>query len=386
MKSTKKTGPAIAEVLNAQMESFLKRLEGQNYAPDGVSGYGRRLRDFCARVAARGIPLEDLDENRALELFTGPPSISRYTWFMIRKFVRYLIEQGVISPPAEAPGTCIRREYEQYLRSRRGLSEATIYGAWRIADRFLDFRFGNKIGDLSTITADDIVGFMQESRGEKPRRDKTLCAQLRNFFRYLFQTGKTGANLAVGILSVAQRYAPRLPRHLTTEEIKSLLEAVRAETTTGRRNHAMVLLMAGLGLRAEEVIKIQIDDIDWRAGEILVRGKGKRYDRLPLPTDVGQAMAEYIRQDPQIVVNTRRVRDEASSSSRVQKRPGAEYHFAAGLSENRPKTTHAVRWLSHLAPQPGSRPRSQRRVTGGDRRYAAPSVAGQHHDLHEARY
>jgi site-specific recombinase XerD len=297
MKSTKKTGPAIAEVLNAQMESFLKRLEGQNYAPDGVSGYGRRLRDFCARVAARGIPLEDLDENRALELFTGPPSISRYTRFMIRKFVRYLIEQGVISPPAEAPGTCIRREYEQYLRSRRGLSEATIYGAWRIADRFLDFRFGNKIGDLSTITADDIVGFMQESRGEKPRRDKTLCAQLRNFFRYLFQTGKTGANLAVGILSVAQRYAPRLPRHLTTEEIKSLLEAVRAETTTGRRNHAMVLLMAGLGLRAEEVIKIQIDDIDWRAGEILVRGKGKRYDRLPLPTDVGQAMAEYIRQD-----------------------------------------------------------------------------------------
>ena len=56
MKSTKKRGPAIAEVLNAQMESFLKRLEGQNYAPDGVSGYGRRLRDFCARVAARGIP------------------------------------------------------------------------------------------------------------------------------------------------------------------------------------------------------------------------------------------------------------------------------------------------------------------------------------------
>jgi integrase/recombinase XerD len=173
---------------------------------------------------------------------------------MIRKFARYLIKQGVVSPPAEAPGSCIRREYEQYLRSRRGLSEATIYGAWRIADRFLDFRFGNEIGDLSTITAHDIVAFIQESRGEKPLRDKTLCAQLRNFFRY-FQTGKTSANLAVGIPSVAQRYAPRLPRHLTTEEIKSLLEAVRAETTTGRRNHAMVLLMAGLGLRAAEVIK-----------------------------------------------------------------------------------------------------------------------------------
>ena len=295
--TTQQRRTVVADALKVHVESFLKLLESQNYAPDGVNGYRRRLSEFCADLTARAVSLEELDENRALKLFTGPPSVSRYTQFMIRKFVRYLAEQGVVSPPAEAPGLRIRREYEHYLRSRRGLSEATIYGAWRIANRFLDFRFGNEIGDLSTITAHDIVAFIQELRREKPLRDKTLCAQLRNFFRYLFQTGKTSANLAVGIPSVAQRYATRLPRHLTTEEIQKLLEAVRAETTTGRRNHAMVLLMARLGLRAEEVIHIRLDDIDWRAGEILVRGKGKRSDRLPLPTDVGQAMTDYICQD-----------------------------------------------------------------------------------------
>jgi len=111
---------------------------------------------------------------------------------------------------------------------------------------------------------------------------------------------------------VAQRFAPRLPRHLTAEEIEKLLEAVKAETTTGRRNHAMVLLIARLGLRAAEVVNIQIDDIDWRAGELLVRGKGQLHDRLPLPPDVGEVLAEYIRLD------------RRSSSSRalfVKKRP-----------------------------------------------------------------
>jgi site-specific recombinase XerD len=297
MRSTTEIQPAITEILNTHIECFLKLLERQNYAPDGVTGYRRRLSEFCAKVVARGVALDQLDENRAVELFTGPPSVATYTRFMIRRFIRYLIEQGIASPPAAASGPCIRQEYERYLRSRRGLSQATIYGASRIADRFLEFRFGSEVGDLSTTTANDIVAFMQELRGKKPLRDKTLCAHLRNFFRYLFQTGHTNANLSVGIPSVAQRYGTRLPRHLSTEDIGRLLEAVRAETTTGRRNHAMVLLMARLGLRAEEVINIQIDDIDWRAGEILVRGQGKRFDRLPLPTYVGEAMVAYISQD-----------------------------------------------------------------------------------------
>ena len=82
-----------------------------------------------------------------------------------------------------------------------------------------------------------------------------------------------------------------------TEQVETLLKAVRTETSAGRRNYAMVLLIARLGLRAPEVVAIQIDDIDWRSGEILVRGKGKRHDRIPLPPDVGEALADYIKLD-----------------------------------------------------------------------------------------
>jgi integrase/recombinase XerD len=120
---------------------------------------------------------------------------------------------------------------------------------------------------------------------------------LRNFFRYLFKAGKTATNLALAIPSVAQRYGTRLPRHLTTEQVDTLIRAVRTDGARGRRNYAMVMLLARLGLRAPEVIAMQLDDIDWRSGEIIVRGKGNRHDRVPLPPDVGEALADYIKSD-----------------------------------------------------------------------------------------
>lgn len=204
------------------------------------------------------------------------------------------------SPPTakQAARTELRRDYECYLRQQRGLSERTIFHCWRFADRFLEFRFGEDIGDLSEITPDDIVCFLQELTKRKPPfRDKTPPTHLRNFFRYLFKAGKTESNLALGIPSVAQRYGARLPRHLTPQQVEILLGAVKTDNARGRRNYAMVLMMARLGLRAPEVIAMQLDDIDWRSGEIMVRGKGERHDRVPLPPDVGEALAEYIRCD-----------------------------------------------------------------------------------------
>src|SRR5690606_989463 len=82
---------------------------------------------------------------------------------------------------------------------------------------------------------------------------------------------------------------------LKPDEVQRLVEAVRSNDAIGRRNYAMLLLIARLGLRAPEVIAVQLEDIDWRAGEILIRGKGKLYDRMPLPADVGEAIVEYLR-------------------------------------------------------------------------------------------
>jgi integrase/recombinase XerD len=192
----------------------------------------------------------------------------------------------------------LKLEYEDYLRNQRGLSEKSVYDCWRFADRFLNFRFKGRRPDLAKITPADIARFMQHliSRG-KPFRDKTPPTHLRNFFQFLFRSGRTNVNLAPSVPRIAHRYASRLPRHLTSEQVEVVIAAVKVDTAVGRRNYAMVLLMARLGLRAAEVIAIQIDDIDWRAGELLVRGKGQLHDRLPLPKDVGEALASYIRQD-----------------------------------------------------------------------------------------
>jgi integrase/recombinase XerD len=192
----------------------------------------------------------------------------------------------------------LKLEYEDYLRNQRGLSEKSVYDCWRFADRFLNFRFKGRRPDLAKITPADIARFMQHliSRG-KPFRDKTPPTHLRNFFQFLFRSGRTNVNLALSVPRIAHRYASRLPRHLTSEQVEVVIAAVKVDTAIGRRNYAMVLLMARLGLRAAEVIAIQIDDIDWRAGELLVRGKGQLHDRLPLPKDVGEALASYIRQD-----------------------------------------------------------------------------------------
>jgi integrase/recombinase XerD len=206
----------------------------------------------------------------------------------------------------------LKQEYETYLRRQRGLSERTIFHSWRIADRFLEFRFGGEVGDLSRITSADIVSFLQlVTTRTPPLRDKTLSSHLRNFFRYLFKAGKSTANLALGIPSVAQRYGTRLPRHLTTEQVDILVRVVRTDTTRGRRDYAMVLLLARLGLRAPEVIAMQLDDIDWRSGEIIVRGKGNKHDRVPLPPDVGEALADYIKSDRNTVSRTLFVTERA---------------------------------------------------------------------------
>jgi site-specific recombinase XerD len=162
--------------------------------------------------------------------------------------------------------------------------------------RFITFRFGETLGNLNAITPDDVVNFFcQLKSGSRPFQGKSLPSHLRNLFKFLFWSGKTRRNLANGIPRVAQSQPANLPRYLKPEDIRRLIEAVRTNDVTGRRNYAMFLLLACLGLRAPEVIAIQIDDIDWRSCEILIRGKGKLHDRMPLTADVGEAIVDYIR-------------------------------------------------------------------------------------------
>ena len=191
----------------------------------------------------------------------------------------------------------LKAEYRMHLSRQRGLAEKTIYKYCSFLDRFMDFRFGESPDDLSKITGLDIAEFLQYLVvSVQPFREKTVVSSMRSFFRFLFQHEKIETNLAVGIPSITRKCARRIPYHLTPDHVEELLEALRTLSTCSwkKRNYAMVLLMARLGLRSTEVIAIQLDDIDWRNGLIIIRGKGGFHDKAPLLQDIGEAIADYV--------------------------------------------------------------------------------------------
>ncbi len=283
-------------------KTFLEGLATQGCAAFTIQEYRTIAGRFCDAIEKRGLGIGDLDaattERLRHSVLSGVTGSTRsYAKFCARRFIDHLVEAGASSQaPAQkkksTPLERLRAEYENYLRKQRGLAESTIYHCTRFMERFLAFRFGDKLGDLNAITPDDIVAFIcQLKAGSHPRRQKTLPSHLRGLFKFLFWSGKTKRDLAQSLPHVATA-SDNLPRYLKLEEIQRLIESVRTGDGIGRRNYPMLLLMARLRLRAPEVVAIQLDDIDWRAGEILIRGKGKLHDRMPPPADVGEAERE----------------------------------------------------------------------------------------------
>ncbi len=122
-----------------------------------------------------------------------------------------------------------------------------------------------------------------------------MTSVLRSFLNYLFQEGRTITNLAMAIPATAGGRLSELPRYLNAAQVEKLLRGCDRRHKVGRRDHAVLVLLARLGLRASEVAGLELGDIDWTAGELLVRGKGNRVDRMPLLQEAGQAVVDYLR-------------------------------------------------------------------------------------------
>jgi site-specific recombinase XerD len=293
--------------LGEHARQYIELLHKQNYNRTSIPQYRQCLISLGRLMSEKRLAVADLDEVAAAELVTSIDKLKDLKTsaaFIAKRFVRYLAEQGLSKPlppptPKDVARAELRRDYEAYLRRQRGLSESTFFHCWRFADRFLEFCFGAEVGDLSAITPNDIVRFLQHLTTRRPSRlrDRTPPTHLRNFFRYLFKAGRTPVNLAASVPTVRRCYDARLPRYLTSGQVEVLLAAVRSGSPekTQRRNYAVALLLARLALRAPEVIVVELDDINWRAGEIIVRGKGQLHDRLPLQPEVGAALADYLR-------------------------------------------------------------------------------------------
>ena len=288
------------------VDDFSRSVAGQGYSQWSIRFSTRSVKLLCSAIAERGISLQEFDDDMADALIAKVSSRlckkdQRHARSWLERFRDYMIEHGDAAPrfiPPEdmSPRACLRREYESYLKHQRGLADTTVCGSLIFYDRFLSFRFGDGLGDLDDVGPDDIMSFIVMLRESGIGCYKSVSWRLRNLFKFLFWSGRTSRDLGKGVLS--QRRKPtNVPRYLAPQEIDRLVQAARQRKLTGRRDHAMLLLMARLGLRLQEVVTMKLDDFDWHAGEFLVRGKGGLQDQMPLTDEVGEAIVDYIRHE-----------------------------------------------------------------------------------------
>jgi integrase/recombinase XerD len=200
-------------------------------------------------------------------------------------------------PPALTASDRLLAEFEAYLVGDRGLAARTVEGYRRVGQLFLAGRCsrGGEDLQLGCLTAADVSAFMlEQSACRSVGSLGNTITGLRALLRFLYLRRHTPLPLAAAVPAVAARRADS-SRTLSAGQVTRLLASCDRRTAIGRRDHAILTVLVRLGLRAGEVAALMLDDIDWRAGELVVVGKGGRRDRLPLPVDVGQALAAYLR-------------------------------------------------------------------------------------------
>jgi len=198
--------------------------------------------------------------------------------------------------------------FGDYLLGERGLTEGTVRGYVDCVRPFVATQLRGEVLDVGGITAADVSGFVLAAcPGRAVGSAKLIVCALRSLLRWLHVSGQVPTSLAAAVPSVAGWRLSNLPKGLEPGELRRLLGACDRRTRTGRRDYAVMLLLSRLGLRAGEVARLGLDDVDWRAGEITITGKGNRSERLPLPAEVGAAIAAYLRRGRPDTAEGRRV-------------------------------------------------------------------------------
>ncbi len=195
---------------------------------------------------------------------------------------------------AVSPEEALLESFERYLLGERGLAAGTVHGYMRHAHRFLHGR--SQTGGLGSLTAGEVTSaVLRESAAVSVSATQNFVAGLKSFLRFCLVNGLVEVDLSEAALPTTGRRRSSLPRGIDSADAKALLASCDRRTALGRRDYALIVTLLRLGLRRAEVAGMRLDDIDWRAGELVVRGKGAREDRLPLPVEVGEAIASYLR-------------------------------------------------------------------------------------------
>lgn len=302
--------PAAAQwlrssILGEHVEAFCARLDDLGYRPTTIRHKLWTVSMLARWLADRRAAITDLDERCVGEFLDARRAHGR-TYRGVQETARMLLVQlrcaGAIPTPEpprdDSPIASLFSQYEAYLRQERALTEGTISEYVSIAGTFVRERLPEAGTRCDALGAADVHAFLL-ARVDRiaPKRAQYIGSALRSFLRFLFMRGETRTDLALAVLAVRRWRLSTVPRYMSPRDVERLLRSCDRTSTTGRRNHAVLLLLARLGLRASEVAALELGDVRWREGEILVRGKGLVRDRLPLLPDVGEALALYVKKD-----------------------------------------------------------------------------------------
>jgi integrase/recombinase XerD len=299
--------------LGPHLDSFVELLSELGYANSTVRLQVLVLAEFGQWLKDNKTGVVDLDEQVVECFFDECRRCGRFHNGYpapIRRLLGHLRANEIIAfvqPTCDrSPAIQLLNQYEHFLRVERGLCEVTVVGYRPFIHRFLRHHFGEQPLHLHGLGPSDISDFiLRYAHTMSPGRAKLMGTAFRSFFQFLFQQGEIDVNLAASVIPVADWRLSSVPKYLTPQEVERLLETCDQSTPTGRRNYAIILLLARLGLRAGEVVALELDDIDWRSGEIEIPGKGPSRDRLPLLPEVGEALVAYLRRDRPPVASRR---------------------------------------------------------------------------------
>lgn len=301
--------------LSPYINRFAQHLFQQGYTDATARTKLRVVAEFSRWLGSRQLGLDTLGE-RQMTTFLKDMHQRRHCSYLgdaatLRNLLEQLRSMGAILEPITVCDHSYLKQLEDdfawYLTEERGLTGTTVDAYVPVIRCFLTECFDNDQLELDQLCAQDVTRFvLGHLRHLSPKYAQLKISALRGFFQFLYQRGRLETDLAAALPIAANWRRDEVPKFIAPEEVERLLDHCDQRRPVGQRDYAVLLLLARLGLRAGEVVHMTLDNIDWHAGLLNVRGKGGRVDQLPLPVDVGEALATYLR-DARPYCVTRRV-------------------------------------------------------------------------------
>lgn len=287
------------------VDALARELSKQGFSRRSICVQVRSVANFSRWLRASHVGLEGVTDERVHRFLLHRSTLKRAgragVCAALRRVLEFLRQSGVVPEQQRllieaTPIQKVVAAFGQYLRDDQGLSHATGVQYLPFAEQFLAERFGIGAVELRELCAADVVGFIRRQASRLSHaRAKSATIALRSFLRYLRYRGDIALDLAAAVPTVPNWSMTGIPRAISADHVRAVLASCRRDTAVGRRDYAILMLLARLGLRSGEVVALNLDSIDWELGSLAVVGsKGGTTSELPLPADVGEAIADYL--------------------------------------------------------------------------------------------